>query len=177
MRGREEGAVIVGWVLGAHGLRGEVKVKPAGQDGSTFFRYSMLWIGPEDGKGEWFRVDGVRKTGSGATIKLEGVNDRNQAESLQGSVLKVKSIQCKTLPKDSYYVHDLIGLEVQTPDHRRIGTVTDVMAMPSQDILVIDSQGKEVLIPAVKAFIKDVDLRARMVTLDPIEGMLHENAD
>ena len=177
MTEREADTVVVGWILGAHGLRGEVKVKPAGQDGSTFLLYKTLWIGSEDGQGRWFRIDGVRKTSSGAVIKLEDVNDRNRAESLRGSLLKVNSAQCKTLPKDSYYVFDLIGLQVQTVDHRHIGTVKDVMAMPSQDVLVIDSHGREILIPAVKAFIKDVDLGTRIVTLDPIEGMLHENAD
>jgi 16S rRNA processing protein RimM len=179
MTGDDEDSVIVGRIVGAHGIQGEVKVKPIGMGrGKSSIRLrARLWVGPDDGEGNWFTVERIRHTGSGSVVKLKDVDDRNRAESFRGCFLKINKEQCRPLPKDTFYVFDLIGLQVYTIDSRYVGTIKEVITNTVQDILIIDSEGKEILIPAVKPFIKKVDLVEHQVILDPIEGMLNGNAD
>jgi 16S rRNA processing protein RimM len=170
--------IVAGRIFGVHGVHGALKVLSAGGDGSNFEHYHELWVGPENGgDGRWLRVESVSASGAKAVIKLEGVDDRLQAESLKGSVLKIGREQCRKLPKGSYFVFDLIGLQVKTTENRIVGTVRDVLNPSSQSVLVVDSEGREILVPAVKTFIKEVDLETRTLILDPVEGMLDGNAD
>jgi len=75
------------------------------------------------------------------------------------------------LPDDAFYPDQLIGLRAETPDGSRIGTVTGVLPYPAQNLLSIDRDGREVLIPMVKEIIKKVDIPSGKVVIDSIEGL------
>ena len=106
-------------------------------------------------------------------VRFEGVEDRNAAELLRGRVLQVDA---RTLPpledEDEYYDSQLVGLAAVLADGRPLGTVTDVLHLPHGDVLVVAADGREVLVPFVRAIVPAVDLAAGTLVVDPPEGLL-----
>ena len=137
--------IVVGWVAGAHGIHGEIKVKPASPGADNLRTAKSLWMGFDDGEGSWFRVRTVQDGRIRGGLKLEGIDDCNRAESLKGNVLKIRREDCKILPGGSYYLFELIGLTVVTVAGQVVGPVKDVMMLPAQPVLVVGTGGKEVL--------------------------------
>jgi 16S rRNA processing protein RimM len=164
--------IVVGWVTGVHGVHGEIKVKPANRVAENLHAAKQLWMGRDGADGAWFRVEHVKTAGPSAVVKLEGVDDRDRAECHKGNVLKIKPEQCQTLPGGTYYLFELVGLKVVTGSSQAVGVIRNVLMLPAQPVLVVDADGKEVLIPAVKTFIRKVDLQSRTLVVEPIEGLL-----
>ncbi len=111
-------------------------------------------------------------SGAFALIKLKGIDDRTAAESVTGRWIRIRRSQCRSLPAGSYYLFDLIGLKAVTEAGETVGTVREVLKAPGQDILVIDREGEDVLVPMVKEWIRSVDPPAGIVTVTTIEGLI-----
>jgi len=169
--GGVEPFIIVGRIVRPHGIRGEVKVAPLSDWPERFKDFHSLYLESE-GNAKRVEVEGRRVRGNQVILKLSGVNDREGAESLRGVLLKVREETCPPLPEDTHYVFDLVGLEVKTTGGERVGSVVDVLQMPAHDVYVVDARGGEVLIPAVKTFIKRVDIEDGVIVIEPIEGLL-----
>ena len=105
-------------------------------------------------------------------LKLKGIDDRNAAESLRGKVLFVDEAHRAKLPEGEYFVHDVLGLAVREEGGTDLGTVADVLRYPASDVYVVRGDRGEILIPAVKEFVRSVDLGARTMTVRLIEGMI-----
>lgn len=105
-----------------------------------------------------------------ALIKIDGIDTRNASEAICKKKLFIPFEDRKPLEKDQYFIDDLLGLTVYTVDGKVIGELSDVMIQHGNDILVIRSGDKEVLIPFVKAFVRSVDEKG--IVVEPIEGML-----
>lgn len=105
-------------------------------------------------------------------VKIKEVNDRNEAESLRGAEFVISEDELPERGDGSFYAFQLIGLKVVAVDGRNIGVVTDIMETPGQMTYVIDAEGKEVLIPAVEEFVKDVNLNTGVIKILPIEGLI-----
>ena len=166
----DETLISVGKVVRPHGLKGEVKVEPLTDWPERFEVYRSLYL--EGEKGGWVDVERGRVQGRHVILKLQGVDDREGAGALREVVLKIRRRECPPLEEGSYYIFDLVGSTVRTVEGEAIGTVVDVLRMPAQDVFVVDMEGREVLIPAVKAFIKDVDVENKRVVVELIEGLL-----
>jgi len=86
--------------------------------------------------------------------------------------------QLAELPPDSYYQHDILGLEVYTLADRHVGAIADIIVTGSNDVYVVKNKdGQQFLIPAVKAIIKQVDLIRRKMYIDPIKGLIDDEAE
>jgi 16S rRNA processing protein RimM len=164
--------VAVGRVRGAHGIRGEIKAIPLTDWPERIHEIRSVFLsGDAEEQGMWFEIERVRGSRKQILLKLRGVDDRNKAESFKSFWLQIPQAECKPLPENEYYIFDLKGLLVETAEGEAIGTVTDVLKLPIQDVLVVDRNGKEVLIPMVKDFIKRVDIPSGKVVIDFIEGL------
>jgi len=119
-----------------------------------------------------FRVENVRPKGKQVILKLQGVDTRNQAESLRNSEIGVRKSEVAPLPEDTYYIFDLIGCEVVGTRSGLIGKVDDVLQMPANDVLVVRTSKGEVLIPLVSYVIKGIDIAGKMISIEEIEGLL-----
>jgi 16S rRNA processing protein RimM len=117
-------------------------------------------------------VEALRGTESSPILKFKGIDDRNEAESLKGAILSAAKSRCPKLAADAHFISELVGLTVQTPDGQTIGRVEDVWNRPGQDIIVVRSGDKEILIPSVKAFIKSIRPEKGIMIVEPIEGLL-----
>ena len=167
-----ESLISVGRIGRPHGIRGEVKVTPLTDWPEKYEEFRSVYMGLEGENGEWVDIEKARVQGGRIILKLSGIDDRTHAEAIRGFVLKVREEMCSPLPNGSYRIFHLIGLGVNTTGGEQIGTVVDVLQMPSQDVYVIDAGEKEILIPAVKKFIKRVDVQNKVMIIEPIEGLL-----
>jgi 16S rRNA processing protein RimM len=168
----EKGLAAVGRIVAAHGLHGELKVALLTDSPERFRVMRTLFVfGGGSEETEPHQIESLRRMDRQILIKLRGVDDRNAAESLKGRFLGIPQDQRKPLPDDSFYPDQLIGLSAETEKGIRIGTVKDVLAYPAQNLLAVDCDGREVLIPMVKEIIKKVDLTSGKVVIDSIEGL------
>ena len=164
--------VTVGRIGRPHGIRGDVVVGVRTDEPELRFAHgSRLDTDPAD-VGP-LTVASSRWHSGELLVRFEGVADRDAAADLRGTWLTVDSATL-TPPEDPDEFHDtdLVGLSVRTLDGTQVGTVDDVLH-PGQDLLVIKSpEGREILIPFVKAFVPEVAVSSGYLLIDPPEGLL-----
>ena len=134
---------------------------------------------PEDSPwhGKTVKVTELRWYNAMPVLFLEGVTDRNQAESLVRAILLVETDLAASPPEpEAWYDHQLVGLKVER-DENLIGEVVRVDHLPGQDLLVIKTAEAEVLLPFVKAFVPEVDTDAGKISITPPGGLFEELVD
>jgi 16S rRNA processing protein RimM len=168
--------VTVGNIVGVFGLRGEVKVEPWSSFPERFAKTEILFAGP---KHTPYRVLGAHPHKQHILLQLEGITSVEAAERLLGQALSIPAEQIHELPDDSFYLHDLIGLEVVHTNGRKLGIVKDVLVTGGIDLFVITSKrsGQDMLLPAVKEFIKSINIPSGVLEVDPIPGLLDDDLD
>lgn len=154
--------VRVGRIVGAHGLKGEVKVELLTDFVERLDAGRRLRM-----RGNWVTVEKARVQNGRLLLKLSGIDDIDDAKGAQWEYLEAPAEERPELEEDEYVTADLVGLEVVTLEGEVIGKVSDVLLLPAHDVLVIG----EIMIPAVKRFVKDVDLAKKRITVELIEGM------
>lgn len=142
-------------------------------DPSRFEVGSVFQLDPDPGAGT-ITVDRTREHQGRLIVKFDGFDDRNQAETIRGAKLFVEPGSLRALEDDTFWQMDLEGLEVFDVEGRRLGVVDEVLTRQDQDLWKVATDGEDVLVPAVKAIVKHVDLEARKVILDPPVGLFGE---
>jgi 16S rRNA processing protein RimM len=168
--------VTVGNIVGVFGLHGEIKVEPWSSFPERFTNTEILYAGPKHSP---YRVLGSHPHKQHILLQLEGITSINAAERLLGQALSIPAEQIHDLPDDSFYLHDLVGLEVVHANGRKLGIVKDVLVTGGIDLFVITSvrSGQDMLLPAVKEFIKSIDIPSGVLVVDPIPGLLDDDTD
>lgn len=172
MSGHPHPLCAVGRIVKAFGIRGEIVVEPMTTGPERFRSLRKVFAGPTEAKALPYTVTAVQGGGSGVRVTLEEVRDRSAAERLAGSFLFVGEEEKVRPPDGAFFVDDVVGLLVITEEGETVGTVREVLRMPAHDIYVIAADGREVMIPAVREFIRRIDLTARTMHVRLIEGML-----
>jgi 16S rRNA processing protein RimM len=174
MQNKTEWATI-GKIVALFGLRGELKVVSLTDIPDRFAKLDFVYVGPEYIR---YAIEGVRPyKGDLVLLKLGGINDARTAEPLRSQDVCIPLDQLAELPPDSYYQHDILGLQVYTLANQEVGVIADIMVTGSNDVYVIKNKdGQQFLIPAVKAIIKQVDLIRRKMYIDPIKGLIDDEA-
>jgi 16S rRNA processing protein RimM len=155
---RPEELIVVGEISRVHGLRGEVLVAPV-----TDFPDHLLTLDEavvvSGGTATAVRVEAARTFRTGVLMKFSGIDSRPAAERLRGATVRIPAAKTIPLPAGEFYVFDIVGLEVRTPEGERVGEVTDVLRTGSNDVYVVrPAQGPEILLPAVDTCICEVDV-------------------
>lgn len=119
--------------------------------------------------GRSLTVRGLRRQGKRTIVNFDEVTDRAGAEAIGGAELFVRAEDARELAPGEYWDHDLIGCDVVTTSNTVVGTVTDVLHQPANEVLVVKTKGRDVLVPLVSAVVKDVDPRRR-ITIEPLEA-------
>jgi 16S rRNA processing protein RimM len=152
--------VKVGQVVGVFGIRGAVKVKTLTDFPDRFAPGAELFVDGAVRKVEW-----SRDQATGLVVKFVGTDSRNEAEPLRGRYLEIPDETLRPLPEDRWYHHQLVGLAVATEAGRDLGTLTEVMERPANDVWVTKREAEEHLIPATREAVVRVDLAAGRVTV------------
>jgi 16S rRNA processing protein RimM len=173
-----EGLIAIGRIVKAFGVHGDVVVKSMTDDPERFTETHRVFLGRYGdaiaGTGsvvEETTIESVQIDGRGVRLHLASVPDRTAAEKSVGLLVMIPNEERLPLEDGRYYVDDLIGLSVVSPTGERLGTLADVMRYPAHDVYVIHDNGTDFMVPAVKEFIKAVDMTARTMTVELIEGM------
>ena len=169
-------AIEVGRIADAWGIKGWFKVLPHSADPQALFSSTRWYLQPPDKGPQAFagtvllRVRETKEHSDVVVARADGVEDRNTAEALRGARIFIPRSSFPTADSDEYYWVDLIGLEVVNREGVPLGQVKELMATGPQTVLVVvfehDGKPQERMIPFVGAYVDDVDLRSRRITVD-----------
>lgn len=153
----------IGRIVGGFGLRGQLKIEPLTDFFERFAKGESVRL-----RGEWVEIEASTVHKGRPLIKLKGFDTLTQAETLKWETIEGDTSKVPELDEDEFFTEDLIGLEVFLEDGTSIGVINDILTTAAHDILVIG----EIMIPAIKEFVVDIDLDEEKVVVRVIEGML-----
>lgn len=162
----------VGVISSTHGVRGEVKVYPTTDDPERFLDLDRVIL--DAGREQiTMEIQNVKFFKNMVILKFKGYDNINDIEKYKGRDLLIYRDQAVELEEDEYFVTDLIGLEVVTEEGNLLGTLKEVMPTGANDVYVVCREsGKELLLPAIKDCILDVDLEKGVMTIRLLDGLL-----
>ena len=162
----------VGIISSTHGVRGEVKVFPTTDDMKRFKKLKEVLL--DTGKETLtLEIEGVKFFKQFVILKFKGYDNIDDIVKYRGKSLFVPRENAVKLQKDEYFIADLIGLKVVNEDGSFTGVLKDVMETGANDVYIVESQdGKEVLIPAIKDCILQVDFEKEQVLVHLLDGLL-----
>jgi 16S rRNA processing protein RimM len=167
--------VIVARIVKPHSIHGEVVLASLTDvEGRLENTDHFLLMSKDDVVGE-LEVESRRFFQGRHVLKFSGISDRNAAEGLRGKMLAIEADQIGTLPPDTFFIHDLIGMKVCLQNGTEIGKVKDVLETGGVDLLEVGERG-EILIPFTDEICREVDAEKKVITIDPPEGLLQLNA-
>ena len=161
----------IGQVVAFFGVHGDLKVRLLTDIPNRFDELETVYVGANHTS---YSIQSVRPyKGEMIVLKLSGIDDANAAEQLRNQELSIPLIELASLPPDSYYQHDIIGLQVFTLDGQELGQIVEIIVTGSNDVYSVKKpEGSQVLIPAIKDVIKQIDLNRRTMHIDPLPGLL-----
>ena len=147
----------LGQIVNTFGIRGQVKVKPFTDDIKKFDTFKEIFVEKKN-QLQLFQIEKVNYSKGMVILKLKGIETPEQAEKL---------------PEGTYYIADLIGLDVYSDEEELLGKVDYIYNTGSSDIYVVkNDEGKEILLPAIKDVLKQVDLENKKIIVHIIEGLI-----
>ncbi len=163
--------LIIGSVTAPFGVRGEVKVFPHTDDVSRFKKLKEVFL--DTGKEKLsLHPESVKYSKQFVIIKFREFSNPNEVEGLRGKNLLVDRAHAVKLQKDEYFITDLIGLDVVREDGSRLGVLKDVMQTGANDVyIVLKEDQTEILLPAIKECILDVDMEKRVMKVFVMPGL------
>ncbi len=164
--------LIIGQLTSTHGVKGELKATTSTDDPHRFLDLKWVYI---DKKGalEKYNITSVKFFKQFVILKFEGVDSIEAAEKLKGLYLKVDRANAVKLPKDSFFIADIIGMQVYDENNELLGQLLDVISTGSNDVYIVkNKEGKEILIPALKSVVKEVLLDERRMSVILPKGLL-----
>jgi 16S rRNA processing protein RimM len=162
--------LVVGKIVGAHGVRGEVKVTSQTDNPDRFRPGVELLLESEAGL-QPVKIVTVRPHKGMLLIKLASVPDRSSAEQLQWRKLLIPASEGMALGEHENFVHDLIGLSVETSEGETLGELTEILVTPANDVYVVSGPRGQLLLPALRSVVLRVDLTAGKMTVEVPEGL------
>ncbi len=164
--------LIVGQVINTHGVKGEIKATALTDDPQRFKQLKWVYI-DKNGKLVKYNISGLKFFKQFVIIKFESIDSIEEAEKLKGLYMKVDRANAVKLPKDSFFITDILGLKVYDENNSLLGALTDVIQTGSNDVYIVKNQeGKELLIPALKSVVKEISLDEGKISVLLPKGLL-----
>ena len=166
-----ENYFVVGNIVNTQGIKGEVRLMPSVDDVERFKLLDRIFV---DRKGSIteYEIENVRFHKQFVLLKLKGIDDMTSAEKLKGTVAKITEDMALPCEEDEYYIRDLYDMEVVTDEGERLGIISDIIFTGANDVYAVKSDdGKEILIPAIKDCILNVDVENKIMTVKLLEGL------
>ena len=162
----------IGQIVNTSGLKGVIKVKPFTDDIKKFNNFKTIYISIKNELKE-FEIESVRINKNMVFLKLKGIDNIEDAENYRNLYLKIKRNKDEVLEENSYYIVDIIGCKVITDENIILGLVDDVLQAGSNDVYVVKTEdGKELLLPAIKDVIKNIDIDGKTIIVHLLEGLI-----
>ena len=161
----------IGQIVNTYGIKGFVKVVPFTDDNKRFEDLKTVYI---EYKGNLIQmtIEEVSYSKNLVLLKFKEAPDINMVEKYKNCYLKIDRKDAVDLPEDTYFIVDLIGLEVYTEEGRHLGYVDDIFKTGSNDVYVVKNyEGKQLLLPAIADVIKSIDLENKKIIVNLLKGL------
>lgn len=166
-----------GVIVGTHGLRGDLKVRPESSGATTLVNASRVFLRSEDGKQGEYAPAQIKLHKKHYLLRLRGHENINLAEPLVGNEVWMRLDELEDLSEGENYWHELEGLEVYDRRSGLLGRLDNIFTTAAHDVYVVNGPYGEVLIPAVEAFVLTVDLEQGRMDVDLPEGLVPKSDD
>lgn len=164
--------IEIGQIVNTNGLKGVVKVNPFTDDIGKFEELKYVYIQLKN-ELKKVKIEQVRYNKNQVLLKLEGIDSIEEAEKYRNFYLKTEKESQEDLGEDTYYIVDLIGIDVYSDKNEYLGKIEDVFPTGSNDVYVVkDNLGKQILIPAIADVVKEVDLKNKKMIINLIPGLI-----
>ena len=171
----KDGFLPVGKIVGAHGVKGNLKVHSYAESVSVFKPGSLILVIHAGKTEKHFAIKWAKPHGKSILLSFKDIEDRNTAETFIGAELFIERIALPELEEGVHYWVDIIGLSVFTTDNHYIGRVESIMPTGSNDVYIVKNQTKddspEILIPAIESVVLEIDLKNKTMRVALPEGL------
>ena len=159
--------LVVGRIGRAHGVLGEATIEVRTDDPDLRFAVgNKLTLD----SGKQLSIKSSRWHNQVLLLAFDGINDRNQIKELRDQLISAE-VDTNNMAEGEYHFQQLIGSEVFLKSGGLVGVVDEIVKLPGQDLLSVNKEGKEVLIPMVKQIIVSIDIKTKKIVVDPPEGL------
>ena len=169
--------IVLGQAVGAHGLRGEIRIRYLGDGPENLLRQTALWL-EEAGRASAkpFEVVAAESGRPGEVrFKLEGIEEREAAQSLKGRMVLGAVEQLEPLEDGEFYWHQVVGCRAESKEGKFIGTVREIWETGAHDVLVVETEaGERHLISAAREIVTRIDPESGRVIVDILPGMFDQ---
>ena len=162
------GYTAVGRVLRPHGIRGELRCSAFSPAAPNLQADSRVFLA---GSERAVRVVRARPDKGGWILEVFGINTRDGAEALIGTLIEAADKDVRRDDPDSFFVHELIGLRVLTDEGEELGIVSEVLQMGAADVYVVRGPKGEILFPAISDIVKEIDIAKQFMRITLLPGM------
>ena len=163
--------IVIGEVTGAHGMRGAVRVAPVTDFPDHLLTLERVFV-VQGRTGRSTRVERAWQAGPHIAMKLAGVETPDEAAALRGATVRIPAAEVHPLPPGRFYIFQIVGLRVRTPEGKTLGLVTEVLQTGSNDVYVVRTpDGKDLLLPATDEVIQTIDVAAGQMVARPPEWL------
>lgn len=168
--------IQIGKIIGAHGIRGAVKVHSFSDSGDCYSQFSDLIIVSADGRRLDHQVEWSKPHKNGLRLGIKDIASRNQAEAMVGCGIFIARTSLPPLDEDSHYWVDLIGMAVYDTDEQYIGRIVDIIPTGANDVYVVKTRqsrsADEILLPAIASVVLEVDVPGKRMRVDVPDGLI-----
>ncbi len=158
-------------IVGVFGVRGEMRILSYARTAEEFEGLKNTFVGKNETATEQCVIESVRKRGNEIYIKLNGIDDRTAAEEFKNMYLFVEESEKKSLPKEKFFIDDLVGCIIVNEEGKHLGEVISVDALPAQMAYTVKTESGDVMFPAVQEFVLSVDVEKKEIVVRPPEGL------
>ncbi len=161
----------IGQIVKAFGIKGMVKVTPYTDDITRFDNLKKVYVVIRQTQKQ-YEIEEVKYHKNMVLLKFKGIDKVEDAENLRNGILKVERKDAAKLEEGSYYIADLIGMQVYTDEGKTLGVLDDIYNTGSNDIYVVKTQEqKEILLPAIQDVIKEISLEENKIIVHMVTGL------
>jgi 16S rRNA processing protein RimM len=167
----------MGKVIRPHGLDGRLKVLSYARSEESFLRAGKVFLSHDSGELHEHKVISITPHKNILLMQLDDLCSIEDAERYRGAEVSIRKDALARTENEEYYWHELIGLKVYTDAGEFLGTIRHILQTGGNDIYVVQAGQREILIPAIRDVVQEIDLEAERVTIFPMEGLLDPNED
>lgn len=166
----------IGRIVNTHGIRGELKVVPLTDNINRYDELEWVYI-RINGVQKKYDIESVRYHKNNVLLKLKDIDNMTDAQKIKECFVEIPRELGIKLTKGSYFISDLIGCDVVADDDKNLGKVVDVLKTGSNDVYVVkDTNDRQVLLPAIKEVVLDVDIENKIIKVRLMDGLIdYEN--
>ncbi len=161
---------VIGKIVNAQGIKGEVRAIPTTDDINRFKNLKEVYISRKNDM-SLHKIETVRFHKQFVLLKFEDINTRNDAELLKNTEIKIDKENAIPCDENEYYISDLYNMKVVTDEGEDIGIIEDIIFTGANDVYIVKKDDSQILIPAIKQCILNVDINEKIMTVHLLEGL------